>query len=89
MTITTADGSADNTENTLADPEVYVPREDGASNEVDYDYNYNDIDSDLRSEVAVESVVIIVLASLLVTVLFFASLFLYYTRGKVLISAVS
>ncbi len=62
--------------------QVYVPRDE--NNEVDYDdYNYNDVEFGLRSEVAVESVVIIVLASLLVTVLFFASLFLYYTIGKV------
>ena len=59
-----------------------MPRDE--NNEVDYDdYNYNDVEFGLRSEVAVESVVIIVLASLLVTVLFFASLFLYYTIGKV------
>merc|ERR1712170_212694 len=39
-------------------------------------------DQQLRDEVQVESVVIIVLCSLLVTVLFFGGLFFYYTRGK-------
>ena len=58
------------------DPEVYVPREDDTKyNEVDFgdeDTKYNkDYDAQLRDEVAVESVVIIVLVSLLVTLLFF------------------
>jgi len=87
VTITQPDGSADNTINQLVDPEVYVPREDDTRyNEVDFDSEdtkYNkDYDAQLRDEVAVESVVIIVLVSLLVTLLFFGGLFLYYTRGK-------
>ena len=61
------------------DPEVYVPREDDTRyNEVDFDSEdtkYNkDYDAQLRDEVAVESVVIIVLVSLLVTLLFFGKL---------------
>jgi len=87
VTITHADGTSDNTINQLVDPEVYVPREDDTRyNEVDFDSEdtkYNkDYDAQLRDEVAVESVVIIVLVSLLVTLLFFGGLFLYYTRGK-------
>ena len=55
---------------------MYVPREDDTRyNEVDFDSEdtkYNkDYDAQLRDEVAVESVVIIVLVSLLVTLLFF------------------
>ena len=58
---------------------MYVPREDDTRyNEVDFDSEdtkYNkDYDAQLRDEVAVESVVIIVLVSLLVTLLFFGKL---------------
>ena len=68
------------------DPEVYVPREDDTRyNEVDFDSEdtkYNkDYDAQLRDEVAVESVVIIVLVSLLVTLLFFGEL-LYFIFEK-------
>ena len=68
------------------DPEVYVPREDDTRyNEVDFDSEdtkYNkDYDAQLRDEVAVESVVIIVLVSLLVTLLFFGKL-LYFIFEK-------
>ena len=73
VTITTSDGKADSTVNTMVDPEIYVPREDDTRyNEVDFDepkHDYND--AQLRDEVAVESVVIIVLCSFLVTLLFF------------------
>lgn len=47
--------------------------------------NEKDSDSDgdnLRKEVEMESVIIIVLASLLFTLLFFAGLIFYYARGK-------
>ena len=74
VTITHSDGSADNTINQLVDPEVYVPREDDKRNEVYFDEEdekHKDYDAQLRDEVAVESVVIIVLVSLLVTLLFF------------------
>jgi len=82
VSITTADGYADATINELVDPEIYVPRNDEERyNEVDFDAINNE-DQKLKTEVAVESVVIIVLASILVTVLFFGGLFLYYTRGK-------
>ena len=85
VAITTADGYADETINTLVDPEVYVPREDDDRyNEVDFDAINNE-DEKLKNEVAVESVVIIVLASILVTLLFFGGLFFYYTRGKMYI----
>ena len=65
------------------DPEVYVPREDDTRyNEVDFDSEdtkYNkDYDAQLRDEVAVESVVIIVLVSLLVTLLFFGELLYFF-----------
>ena len=74
VTITTSDGTADSTVNTMVDPEIYVPREDDTRyNEVDFDepkHDYND-NAQLRDEVAVESVVIIVLCSFLVTLLFF------------------
>ena len=68
------------------DPEVYVPREDDTRyNEVDFDSEdtkYNkDYDAQLRDEVAVESVVIIVLVSLLVTLLFFGK-WLYFIFEK-------
>ena len=71
VTITTTDGSADNTINTLIDPEIYVPEDDTRYNEVDFDETMENYDQQLRDEVQVESVVIIVLCSLLVTVLFF------------------
>lgn len=68
----------------MVDPEIYVPKvhDYDEYNEVDY----GDLVADSEAKiVAVESVVIIVLASLLVTILFFAGLFFYYTRGKVYI----
>ena len=71
VTITTTDGSADDTINTLIDPEIYVPEDDTRYNEVDFDETMENYDQQLRDEVQVESVVIIVLCSLLVTVLFF------------------
>ena len=47
------------------DPEIYVPRNDEERyNEVDFDAINNE-DQKLKTEVAVESVVIIVLASIL------------------------
>lgn len=85
VTITESDGSADDTINTLVDPEVYVPRDqDEKYNEIDYEAEDWDkeYEASLRDEVAFESVIIIVLVSLLVTVLFFCGLFFYYTRGK-------
>ena len=49
----------------LVDPEIYVPRNDEERyNEVDFDAINNE-DQKLKTEVAVESVVIIVLASIL------------------------
>lgn len=69
--------------NVMVDPEVYVPREDDTRyNEVDFEEKEDKYDAQLRDEVAVESVVIIVLVSLLVTLMFFGALFFYYTRGK-------
>ena len=73
VTITTSDGSADNTINTLIDPEIDVPEDDVRYNEVDFDETMENYDKQLRDEVQVESVVIIVLCSLLVTVLFFGT----------------
>ena len=65
VAITTAEGYADETVNTLTDPEVYVPREDeDRYNEIDFNAINNE-DQILKNEVAVESVVIIVLASIL------------------------
>ena len=84
VTITTSDGSADNTINTLIDPEIYVPEDDVRYNEVDFDETMENYDKQLRDEVQVESVVIIVLCSLLVTVLFFGT---YYVFSKICIFA--
>ena len=62
-----------------------MPREDDTRyNEVDFDSEdtkYNkDYDAQLRDEVAVESVVIIVLVSLLVTLLFFGEFYFFNNR---------
>ena len=71
VTITTADGSADSTINDLVDPEIYVPREeDDRYNEVDFDENegYDQLEGEA---VVIESVVFIVIGSILVVSLFF------------------
>ena len=73
---------------------MFVPPADLASDYVDINDNSldenawnddNDVGNDdeqLREEVEVESVIIIVLATLLFTLLFFGGLIFYYARGK-------
>ena len=51
-----------------------MPEDNVRYNEVDFDETMENYDQQLRDEVQVESVVIIVLCSLLVTVLFFGKL---------------
>ena len=51
-----------------------MPDDDVRYNEVDFEETIQNYDQQLRDEVQVESVVIIVLCSLLVTVLFFGKL---------------
>ena len=86
VTITEDDGTADDTENKLEDPEVFVPEvtpDDEDYNEVDFHEDEAEWDQNvLEDEVRFESIIIVVLASILFTVLFFGGLFFYYTRGK-------
>ena len=84
ITITEEDGSADDTPNLLVDPDVYVPRDDDAYNEVDYE-DQADYEKTLEEEVRVEGIIIVALLSLFISAAFFALLFLYYTRGKAVI----
>lgn len=85
MAITEDDGTADDTPNNLEDDDVFIPTprtpisrpDDDRLNEVDFD------EERLYDELKIESVIIIVLCSLLATVAFFAGLIFYYTRGKV------
>eukprot|EP00095_Tigriopus_kingsejongensis_P000468 maker-scaffold217_size252476-snap-gene-1.37 protein:Tk00468 transcript:maker-scaffold217_size252476-snap-gene-1.37-mRNA-1 annotation:"conserved hypothetical protein" len=83
VTITESDGTADDVPNSLSDPEIYI------HSEVDDDYNeidggettwneYETLEDDLR----LESILLVVLASMLFTVIFFGVLFFYYTRGQ-------
>ena len=78
------------------DDAVFVPPSDSSSDYHDIDNNgiedypdnnnVNDDEDanneDLRREVEVESVIIIVLATLLFSLLFFGLLIFYYARGK-------
>ncbi len=72
---------------------MFVPPSDSSSDYHDIDDNSIDdneypvdkgenTDENLRKEVEVESVIIIVLATLLFTLLFFGGLILYYAKGK-------
>ena len=82
VTITTQDGSADNTINDLVDPEIYVPSDvDTRYNEVDFDDNQG-YDELLGDAVVVESVVFIVIGSILVVSLFFGKLFFILDRAR-------
>ena len=60
-----------------------MPEDNVRYNEVDFDETMENYDQQLRDEVQVESVVIIVLCSLLVTVLFFGKYTLFENYSKV------
>ena len=59
-----------------------MPEDNVRYNEVDFDETMENYDQQLRDEVQVESVVIIVLCSLLVTVLFFGKYTLFENYSK-------
>ena len=89
VAITNPDGTADNTPNTLVDPEVYVPKKTADVGQDDDKYNEIDVDSkdsllqssEIDHEIEVESVVIIVFVSLITVLLFFTGIYFYYVRG--------
>jgi len=93
VAITDADGTADNTLNTLFDPEVYVP-----TTPEDEDYNavdFNLIDGDDLGDneyakqgdkaddgkTGVVNVVLIVILTAVIVLMFFTGVYLYYMRG--------
>jgi len=68
---------------------VFVPPLDSPTDYHEVDTNEIDLNSEdhiedfnLEQQVEVESVIIIVLATLLFTVMFFGGLIFYYARGK-------
>ncbi len=80
VTVTESDGSADDTPNNLSDGDNFP---DTSDNEIDYgDDSWLQEKDELLERVEFESIIVVALASLLTTAVFFGALFFYYLKGK-------